>query len=71
MGELTLQLLEWVAERPRPYAEAIGAWKSNCPQLSVWDDAIIDGLIRTNRQNGSEPIVELTPAGQAALESHR
>jgi hypothetical protein len=70
VGDLTLQLLEWVAERPRTYAESIDAWKSNCPRLSVWDDAIIDGLIRTSRSNGAEPIVELTPAGRASLEDH-
>ena len=66
---LTLQLLEWVAIRPRTYAEAIEAWKSNCPRLSVWDDATIDGLIRTNRDNGAEPTVELTAAGRALLDA--
>jgi hypothetical protein len=66
VGELTLQLLEWIAERPRTYAESIDAWKSNCPRLSVWDDAVIDGLIRTG-SNGAEPIVELTPAGEQVL----
>ena len=66
MGDLTLQLLEWVAERPRPYAEAIEAWRTSCPRLSVWDDAVIDGLIRTTR-NGGEPTVELTPAGRERL----
>jgi hypothetical protein len=65
----TLNLLEWVAARPRTYAEAIEAWRSNCPRLAVWDDAMIDGLIRTNRRNGVEPTVELTTAGRALLEA--
>jgi hypothetical protein len=65
----TLELLQWIAARPRTYADAIDAWRSNCPRLSVWDDAMIDGLIRTNRRNGSEPVIELTPAGRAVLES--
>ena len=69
MGELTLQLLEWVAARERTYAEAIEAWRSNCPRLSVWDDARINGLIRTNRESGCAPVVELTPAGRALLDS--
>jgi hypothetical protein len=69
MGELTIQLLEWVADRPRTYAEAIDAWKSNCPRLSVWDDATIDGLIRANRDDGAELTVELTAAGRALLEA--
>ena len=67
MGDLTQQLLQWVAERPRTYAESIDAWKTSCPRLSVWDDAIIDGLIRASRQNGGEPLVELTPAGRQRL----
>jgi hypothetical protein len=69
MGELTVQLLEWVEARPRTYAEAIEAWRTSCPRLSVWDDARMDGLIRTNRQNGAEPTVELTAAGRALLDT--
>ena len=65
----TLNLLEWVAARPRTYGEAIEAWRTSCPRLSVWDDAMIDGLIRTNRRNGAAPTVELTGAGRALLEA--
>jgi hypothetical protein len=46
MQALTLQLLEWVDERPRSYAETIDAWKSSCPRLTVWEDAVADGLVR-------------------------
>jgi hypothetical protein len=67
---LTIQLLEWIEAGPRTYAEAIEAWKSNCPRLSVWDDATIDGLIRTSRSDGAEPVVELTPAGRTVLNDH-
>ena len=64
---LTIQLLQWIEARPRTYAETIEAWKSNCPRLSVWDDAVSDGLIRATRSNGSEPTVEVTAAGRDAL----
>jgi hypothetical protein len=64
-----LNLLDWVAARPRTYADTIDAWRTSCPRLSVWDDAVIDGLIRTSRQNGGEPTVELTAAGRALLDS--
>jgi hypothetical protein len=64
----TLELLRWVTTRPRTYAEAIEVWRSNCPRLSVWDDAVISGLIRTNR-NGSEPTVELTASGRGMLDA--
>jgi hypothetical protein len=42
---LTLQFLAWVAEAPRTYAQAMEAWRSTCPRLSIWEDAILDGLI--------------------------
>jgi hypothetical protein len=58
----TLQLLSWLAERPRSYAETIETWKTSCPRLSVWEDAVSDGLVRVVR--GS---VLLTEAGRALL----
>jgi hypothetical protein len=58
MTALTLQLLEWLAERPRSYSETIDAWKTSCPRLSVWEDALADRLIRIERGR-----VLLTAAG--------
>lgn len=42
---LVLQLLAWVAERPRTYADAMDAWRTSCPRLPVWEDAVDAGLI--------------------------
>ena len=42
---LTQQFLAWVAEAERSYADA-EAWRRSCPHLSIWEDAIADGLIR-------------------------
>ena len=58
----TLQLLLWTVERPRTYAETIDAWKSSCPRLTVWEDALADGLVRVERGR-----VVLTDAGAALL----
>jgi len=57
-----LELLSWVAERPRTYAETIEAWKSHCPRLTIWEDALLDGLIRVERGR-----VVLTGRGRAAV----
>jgi hypothetical protein len=46
---LTVQLLEWLAERPRSYAETLEAWKTSCPRLTIWDDAVKDRLVRVER----------------------
>jgi hypothetical protein len=70
MTELTREFLLWLARRPRSYAEAMEAWRSNCPRQSVWEDALLDGLIQV--ENGStmnESRVTLTPRGAAALNS--
>lgn len=45
----TAQLLTWLAERPRSYTETMEVWKTSCPRLSVWEDAIADGLVRIDR----------------------
>ena len=42
----TMQLLEWLAERSRTYAETIEVWKTSCPRLAVWEDALSDDLVR-------------------------
>ena len=42
---LLLQFLEWVANRPRTYDETMDAWRTSCPRISVWEDALIDGLV--------------------------
>jgi hypothetical protein len=65
---LTLEFLTWIASRPRTYAEAMEAWASTCPRNSVWDDALIDGLIlveSADTMNQSKVI--LTPLGRAVL----
>jgi hypothetical protein len=45
----TLQLLAWIAERSRTYPETIEVWKSLCPRMTVWEDAVADGLVRVVR----------------------
>jgi hypothetical protein len=64
---IMLQFLAWVADRPRSYTETMDAWRSTCPRLSVWEDAVIDGLVRV--ENGGSRSVTLTPRGRATLES--
>jgi hypothetical protein len=69
MGDLTVQLLEWVAERPRTYTESIEAWRTSCPRLSIWDDAAIAGLVRiVPSRNGTPATVAITAEGRALLD---
>jgi hypothetical protein len=71
MSTLTEQFLIWVADRPRTYADAMEAWRSTCPRLSIWEDALGDELVRLEPGAGgvSGCRVVLTPRGQALLVS--
>ncbi len=63
---IMLQFLTWVADRPRTYPEqAVEAWHS-LPALSVWEDAVVDGFVRT--ENDGSRAIALTPRGRAVLE---
>jgi len=65
---LMLEFLTWVADRRRSYDEAMEAWQSHCPRQTIWEDAIIDGLIQFNNDEASHnPEVALTPRGRALL----
>jgi hypothetical protein len=64
----TLQLLSWIDERERTYAETMDAWRSSCPRLTVWEDAVADDLVEVVRRRGrSGSIVVLTARGRETL----
>jgi hypothetical protein len=62
------QFLAWVADRPRTREQAVEAWYS-CPHISVWEDAVVDGLVRT--ENDGHRTVALTPRGRKVLNDVR
>jgi hypothetical protein len=66
---LTLEFLTWLDSRPRTYAEAMEAWASRCPRNSVWEDALIEGLIQVESADtmGRSKVI-LTPRGRAVLD---
>jgi hypothetical protein len=71
---LTLDFLEWLAPGPRPYADVMEAWRTSCPRLSIWEDALADGLVRVERDSGARPpqtVVLLTDRGGDVLAAGR
>lgn len=64
---LTRDLLAWIDGGARTYEKTIEAWKTSCPRLSIWDDAVSDGLVRVVRGSARRATVTLTPAGRALL----
>ena len=68
---LMLEFLTWVSSRQRTYDEAMDAWRSTCPRHTIWEDALIDGLIHVARgEAGQQSQVTLTPRGRALLEGN-
>lgn len=67
---LIVDFLLWLATREPSYEEALDAWRTSCPKLTVWEDANDRKLIATERVAGRE-IVRITPAGFAFLEQAR
>jgi hypothetical protein len=65
---LMQQFLAWVADRPRTREQAVEAWHS-CPHISVWEDAIVNGLVRT--ENNGKRTIALTPQGEQLLKKSR
>lgn len=65
-----LEFLEWISRSRRTYSEAMDAWKTHCPRLSIWEDALAAGLVEIRRSGaGSGSTVALTEAGKAVLRS--
>ena len=67
---LILDLLEWIAERERSYAEVMDAWRTSCPRLPVWEEANERGLVIRDNANGSV-VVRITRPGALLLEQRR
>lgn len=68
---LTIDFLTWLAGGPRPYGEVMEAWRTSCPRLTIWEDAIDDGLVAHRHMAGQAPLIELTERGTAFLAAHR
>ena len=67
---LILDLVEWVGRKERTYPETIEAWRTSCPRLPVWEDAVDRGLVETVFANGRS-LVRVTEAGLALLKEKR
>lgn len=67
LDPLVLDLVEWVAKEPRPYSAVIDAWRTSCPRLTVWEDAVDRGLVKRQPVEGQPMRVIVTETGQAFL----
>lgn len=67
---LVLDLVEWIAREPRPYAEVIETWRTSCPRLTIWEDAVDRGYVARRPVAGAGVLVAITDAGANFLRAH-
>ena len=60
-------LLTWLAPGPRPYDEVMDRWRTNCPRLTVWEDAVDGRWVARTRSGPGPALVRLTPLGRRRL----
>jgi|GraSoiStandDraft_51_1057287.scaffolds.fasta_scaffold935670_1 hypothetical protein len=70
LDPLILDLLEWIARDSRSYADVIEAWRTSCPRLTVWEDAVDRGFAIREHGQGREVMIRLTSTGQDFLREH-
>jgi hypothetical protein len=64
---LVLDFIEWIARAPRAYAEVVGAWKTSCPRLTIWEDAADGGYVARENIAGLGLVVKITAEGEKLL----
>jgi hypothetical protein len=64
---LVLDLVEWIAREPRLYSEVIATWRTSCPRLTIWEDAVDFGYVTREAIAGFGVIVIVTEAGEKLL----
>jgi hypothetical protein len=60
---LVLDLLEWISVSPRPYAEVMDAWRTSCPRLPVWEDAVDQGFISSHFDPARGRLISVSASG--------
>ncbi|HXQ17692.1 MAG TPA: hypothetical protein VN814_24000 [Caulobacteraceae bacterium] len=70
INPLVFDFLEWLAISPRPYTEVMDVWRTSCPRLTIWEDAVDLGYV-VRRHDERPPAVFLTAFGRQALERRR
>jgi hypothetical protein len=70
LDPLILDLLEWIARAPRSHADVIDTWRTSCPRLTVWEDAVDRGFAVREPGRGRDVMIRLTTTGHDFLRKH-
>ena len=67
---LVLDFVEWIAREPRLYSEVIATWRTSCPRLTIWEDAVDGGYVARETQPGVGLIIAVTADGERLLRTN-
>jgi len=68
---LVLDLVEWIAREPRSYSEVIDAWRTSCPRLTIWEDAVDRGYVARQQGVAGQGVrIAITEGGAKFLREH-
>jgi hypothetical protein len=67
---LVLDFVEWIAREPRHYSEVIATWRTSCPRLTIWEDAVDHGYVEREAIAGFGLIVTVTEDGAKLLRAN-
>lgn len=68
LDPLVRDLVAWIAREPRSYADVLDAWRTSCPRLPVWEEAVDRGLVTRRTIDGMGLCVLATAKGRAFVE---
>jgi len=64
---LILDLVEWIDKKPRRYSDVMEAWRTSCPRLPVWEDAVDTGYVVRRHTPDQGELVTITDKGRQLL----
>lgn len=67
LDSLVLDLLEWLAKEPRTYAQTMDVWRTSCPRLTVWEEAVDRGLVTRAPNPAGGAYIKVTDGGRKFL----
>lgn len=68
LDSLVLDMLEWLAKEPRTYAQTMDVWRTSCPRLTVWEEAIDRGLVARASNPAGGAYIKVTDRGRKFLQ---
>jgi len=66
-----LDLLEWVGNGRRTYAETMEVWRTSCPRLPIWEEANARGFLTQVYEPEAGTFVSVSAKGLEYLRRRR